>query len=72
MNVDIIPPIHAADLAPASSRQVVKPLPGTVTTRFKLENAHHAWPSGMKLKAVVTVVPEIAETMQFSQIAAVA
>lgn len=72
MHLDIIPPVHAGDLAGTSTRKVIKPLAGTVITGFRLENTAQAWPSGMKLKAVVTVVPEITEAAQVSQAATVA
>ena len=72
MTVTIVPPSLISGLAAMSASKVIKPTDPDVTTRFLIENTDQAWPTGSKLLAVVTVVPEIAETMKFSATAVVA
>lgn len=68
MDVAIVPPHAAGQMETGFDRKTIKPVAQSVMVSLDAYNSDTAWPSGSKLQAVVTVVPEISETVNFSSV----
>ena len=74
MELHTIPQNAVVDLKaafPGTGPAVIKPTAASVTLPFDVGNTDEAWPSGTELQAVVTLVPEIAEMVNFSNFSSV-
>jgi hypothetical protein len=72
MELHTIPQNAVVDLKAAfPGPAVIKPTAASVTLPFDVDNTDVEWPSGTTLQAIVTVVPEIAEMVNFSNFSSV-